>query len=137
VSQSEQQNAAGGRGGTARGQGAKSKESGKAKGGKAEKVRTKSSSSQKNETPERPGASGHRFGPDLACSECGILWDVHQREPKPCKTESANDAFARRPAIGFDDGANSELAEGRGTATVSSADSHGSSDSATDSTSND
>jgi hypothetical protein len=53
----------------------------------------------KLEPSERPGASGHRFGPDLACSECGIQWDVHQREPHPCKTdlEDQADAFLRRP----------------------------------------
>ena len=52
------------------------------------------------EPSERPGASGHRFGPDLACSECGIQWDVHQREPHPCKTDLDDeaDAFLRRPA---------------------------------------
>lgn len=58
----------------------------------------------KNDSADRPGASGHRFGPDLACSECGILWDVHQRDPKPCQTEKAQDAFARRPSGDFDAG---------------------------------
>ncbi|MAG29527.1 MAG: hypothetical protein CL908_01380 [Deltaproteobacteria bacterium] len=58
--------------------------------------------SRKAEPAERPGASGHRFGPDLACSECGILWDLHQREPKPCKSEAARDAFSRRPSDDFD-----------------------------------
>jgi len=54
----------------------------------------------KLEPSDRPGASGHRFGPDLACSECGIQWDVHQREPHPCKIdlEEESDAFLRRPA---------------------------------------
>ena len=47
---------------------------------------------------DRPGASGHRFGPDLACSECGIQWDAHQREPAPCAKEDASEAFLRRPA---------------------------------------
>ena len=56
----------------------------------------------KNDATDRPGASGHRFGPELACSECGISWDVHQREPKPCKTETLPDAFARRPAADFE-----------------------------------
>jgi hypothetical protein len=51
------------------------------------------------EPADRPGASGHRFGPDLACSECGIQWDAHQREPKPCKTETSTDAFTRRPVV--------------------------------------
>jgi hypothetical protein len=56
----------------------------------------------KNDATDRPGASGHRFGPDLACSECGILWDVHQRDPKPCQTQAMQDAFARRPSADFD-----------------------------------
>jgi len=56
----------------------------------------------KNDAVDRPGASGHRFGPDLACSECGILWDVHQRDPKPCQTQAMRDAFARRPSGDFD-----------------------------------
>ncbi len=47
---------------------------------------------------ERPAASGHRFGPDLACSECGIQWDAHQREPAPCAKEDASQVFLRRPA---------------------------------------
>ena len=46
---------------------------------------------------ERPGASGHRFGPDLACSECGIHWDAHQREPMPCEKDAPGDVFLRRP----------------------------------------
>ena len=46
----------------------------------------------------RPAASGHRFGPDLACSECGIQWDAHQREPAPCAKEDASQVFLRRPA---------------------------------------
>jgi hypothetical protein len=64
--------------------------------GQSESSRSKASTG-KNDSEDRPGASGHRFGPDLACSECGILWDVHQRQPKPCKTEVPADAFARRP----------------------------------------
>jgi len=59
-------------------------------------------SAGKSDAADRPGASGHRFGPDLACSECGILWDVHQRDPKPCQTEAMKDAFARRPSGDFD-----------------------------------
>jgi hypothetical protein len=55
------------------------------------------------EAADRPGASGHRFGPDLECSECGLPWDAHQREPRPCRTESPPDAFARRPSGDFDD----------------------------------
>jgi hypothetical protein len=56
----------------------------------------------RHDAGDRPGASGHRFGPDLACSECGIPWDVHQRQPKPCKTEVPVDAFARRPSGDLD-----------------------------------
>ena len=48
---------------------------------------------------DRPGASGHRFGPDLACSECGIAWDVHQRTPAPCAKDAPADAFLRRPPV--------------------------------------
>ncbi len=32
----------------------------------------------------RPGAAGHRFGPDLSCIECGKTWDMHQIEPTVC-----------------------------------------------------
>jgi len=46
---------------------------------------------------DRPAASGHRFGPDLACSECGMQWEAHQREPAPCATDEPEDAFLRRP----------------------------------------
>ncbi len=48
---------------------------------------------------DRPGADGHRFGPDLACAECGIAWDAHQQEPSPCVKDSPQDAFMRRPMI--------------------------------------
>lgn len=55
------------------------------------------------EPGDRPGASGHRFGPDLACSECGVQWDAHQRDPRPCSVESRQDVFMRRPPVdGFD-----------------------------------
>lgn len=48
---------------------------------------------------DRPGASGHRFGPGLVCSECGVRWDAHQRTPQPCTAElPPADPFARRPA---------------------------------------
>jgi len=47
---------------------------------------------------DRPAASGHRFGPRLMCSECGVRWDVHQRDPQPCRASPpAPDPFARRP----------------------------------------
>jgi hypothetical protein len=36
------------------------------------------------ETISRPPASGHRFGPDLSCTECGITWEAHQKEPAQC-----------------------------------------------------
>lgn len=74
-------------------------------------------SSGKNDASDRPGASGHRFGPDLACSECGILWDVHQRDPKPCQTEAMRDAFARRPSADFDTAAPSAAPAAPGKAT--------------------
>jgi len=48
---------------------------------------------------DRPGASGHRFGPDLGCSECGIQWDAHQREPAPCAKDAPGEIFLRRPAL--------------------------------------
>ena len=79
---------------------------GKSAGGQARRAgsretptATARAAAAKSEGADRPGASGHRFGPELACSECGIAWDVHQREPKPCKTEvpAEPDAFARRP----------------------------------------
>lgn len=46
---------------------------------------------------ELPAASGHRFGPGLSCSECGIRWEDHKRKPAPCRGEPAADPFARRP----------------------------------------
>lgn len=46
---------------------------------------------------DRPGASGHRFGPGLVCSECGVRWDAHQRSPRPCTIDLPHDPFARRP----------------------------------------
>lgn len=50
--------------------------------------------------PDLPAASGHRFGPGLICSECGITWETHKREPVPCRGEPAGDPFARRPDPG-------------------------------------
>ncbi len=42
----------------------------------------------------RPGAGGHRFGPDLQCTECGRYWDAHQQTPRPCSHSlRAVDAF--------------------------------------------
>jgi len=40
----------------------------------------------------RPGAGGHRFGPDLVCSDCGRNWDDHQHAPAPCTHESRAEA---------------------------------------------
>jgi hypothetical protein len=37
-----------------------------------------------SEAASRPGAEGHRFGPDLSCSECGVRWDAHQADPRRC-----------------------------------------------------
>jgi hypothetical protein len=28
---------------------------------------------------------GHRFGPDLICTECGRRWELHQVEPLVCE----------------------------------------------------
>ena len=39
----------------------------------------------------RPGAGGHRFGPNLECSECGRSWDDHQFDPSPCQTDDPDD----------------------------------------------
>lgn len=56
-----------------------------------------------SEPGDRPGAAGHRFGPRLVCSECGIRWDVHQRDRKPCVAGSpagvTGDPFSRRPVL--------------------------------------
>jgi hypothetical protein len=45
------------------------------------------------ESKNRPAASGHRFGPDLCCSECGISWEEHQKAPVPCRTDDKSDAL--------------------------------------------
>lgn len=39
---------------------------------------------QNVEGKKRPTAWGHRFGPDLQCSECGLSWDAHQSDPQQC-----------------------------------------------------
>lgn len=58
------------------------------------------SSSKAVEPDDRPAASGHRFGPDLACSECGTQWDAHQRDPTPCcGPDEPADVFLRRPGV--------------------------------------
>jgi hypothetical protein len=45
----------------------------------------------------RPAASGHRFGPNLHCDECGRSWDQHQHEPIPC--ERSREIRSREAAI--------------------------------------
>lgn len=45
----------------------------------------------------RPEAGGHRFGPDLQCTECGRYWEEHQRQPSPCST-SVSDPGDTYPA---------------------------------------
>ena len=37
-----------------------------------------------SDAASRPGAEGHRFGPDLSCSECGVTWEAHQIDPRKC-----------------------------------------------------
>ena len=50
------------------------------------------------ELKNRPPASGHRFGPDLTCSECGVTWDEHQKDPNPCEhTDERQDCFEAQP----------------------------------------
>jgi hypothetical protein len=45
-----------------------------------------------SEVVSRPGAKGHRFGPDLSCSECGVTWDAHQVDPRDCLDEINSDS---------------------------------------------
>ena len=47
----------------------------------------------------RPGAAGHRFGPGLHCTECGVSWDEHQEAPRRCEGASAK---VRAPVEGVD-----------------------------------
>lgn len=44
----------------------------------------------KVEGKNRPTAWGHRFGPELLCSECGLTWDQHQADPGPCGRQHSN-----------------------------------------------
>ena len=44
-----------------------------------------------SEAASRPGAKGHRFGPDLSCSECGVTWEAHQIDPRKCVDEDESD----------------------------------------------
>jgi hypothetical protein len=52
---------------------------------------TKSTSTSEASEKIRPGAGGHRFGPDLQCGECGRNWDEHQRDPRPCADDPVDD----------------------------------------------
>jgi hypothetical protein len=53
---------------------------------------------------DRPSASGHRFGPDLSCSECGITWDEHQAEPGPCNKSAGTPPIEPAPSGSVRDG---------------------------------
>ena len=44
-----------------------------------------------SEAASRPGAEGHRFGPDLSCSECGVTWEAHQLDPRKCVDDTETD----------------------------------------------
>ena len=44
-----------------------------------------------SEAVRRPGAKGHRFGPDLSCSECGVTWDAHQVDPRDCVDDTLDE----------------------------------------------
>jgi hypothetical protein len=67
-----------------------------------ERQRTLSDSELNN----RPSASGHRFGPDLACSECGVTWDEHQKDPRDCNLDVPAETVAkpleRKPTVAQD-----------------------------------
>ncbi len=71
----------------------------------------------REQSTDRPTASGHRFGPDLTCSECGIGWDEHQRNPLPCKTEATTNVFNRRPSGATSGAKESSQAQRRDSAT--------------------
>ncbi len=64
------------------------------------------SESDPSESRHRPPASGHRFGPDLICSECGISWEQHQSRPNPCdhvgKADSDDEALPAPPSPVFE-----------------------------------
>lgn len=64
------------------------------------------------EGTSRPGAAGHRFGPGLQCTECGVTWDEHQQAPRDCKgaaakARSAEDAAKTERGAGPDSRAES------------------------------
>jgi hypothetical protein len=50
------------------------------------------------EGTSRPGAAGHRFGPGLQCTECGVTWDEHQQTPRDCKGAAAKARGVEDPA---------------------------------------
>lgn len=52
-----------------------------------------------SEAASRPGAEGHRFGPDLSCSECGVTWEAHQANPQKC-VDGSVDTQERQPRDG-------------------------------------
>jgi len=72
-------------------------ESGRVDGAKRSAGQPAEAAAPGGDSADRPGASGHRFGPRLVCSECGVRWDAHQRDPQPCTVETPPDPFARRP----------------------------------------
>lgn len=70
---------------------------------------TKSPKAPKDDPVIRPGAGGHRFGPDLQCNECGRNWDEHQHDPSPCsEIAAAEEAASEAP---LDAGRRAEEAE--------------------------
>ncbi len=52
---------------------------------------------KKVEGKNRPTAWGHRFGPELLCSECGLTWEQHQTDPGPCATHIPKPVDERPP----------------------------------------
>lgn len=67
-------------------------------------VRARIGTRDMSEAASRPGAEGHRFGPDLSCSECGVTWEAHQLDPRKCV-----DDVMTAPARGAGDTADSGL----------------------------
>ena len=63
----------------------------------------------------RPEAGGHRFGPELQCTECGRYWDSHQQNPKPCSHSGSRSAAAyRRTGLKAGDGPAKEEGKRKG-----------------------
>lgn len=50
----------------------------------------------------RPEAGGHRFGPDLQCTECGRYWEEHQQQPRPCSDSASKPLEAYAGSESFD-----------------------------------